>query len=108
MDNRLREREGCFPAACGARNTFRRLIGDARRELARHYLLQPALELGEVACLLEVRGSQFLLPRFPGMGGSDANGVAHSAAGYLPPGMSSSSSLTKNLLPDTRGAFKLG
>jgi AraC-like DNA-binding protein len=34
------------------RTTFRRLIGDARRELARHYLLQPALELGEVACLL--------------------------------------------------------
>ena len=32
--------------------TFRRLISDARRELARYYLLQPALELGEVACLL--------------------------------------------------------
>jgi AraC-like DNA-binding protein len=34
------------------RTTFRRLISDARRELARSYLLQPALELGEVACLL--------------------------------------------------------
>jgi AraC-like DNA-binding protein len=32
--------------------TFRRLISDARRELARSYLLEPALELGEVACLL--------------------------------------------------------
>jgi AraC-like DNA-binding protein len=32
--------------------TFRRLISDARREPARSYLLQPALELGEVACLL--------------------------------------------------------
>jgi AraC-like DNA-binding protein len=32
--------------------TFRRLISDARRELARSYLLQPALEFGEVACLL--------------------------------------------------------
>jgi AraC-like DNA-binding protein len=32
--------------------TFRRLISDARRELARSYLLQPALELAEVACLL--------------------------------------------------------
>src|SRR5260370_41213402 len=31
--------------------TFRRLISDARRELARYYLLQPALELGEGACL---------------------------------------------------------
>jgi len=28
------------------------LISDARRELARSYLSQPALELGEVACLL--------------------------------------------------------
>lgn len=34
------------------RTTFRRLISDARRELARSYLSQPALELGEVACLL--------------------------------------------------------
>jgi AraC-like DNA-binding protein len=34
------------------RTTFRQLIGDARRELARHYVLQPALELAEVACLL--------------------------------------------------------
>ena len=34
------------------RTTFRSLISDARRELARYYLLQPALELGEVACLL--------------------------------------------------------
>jgi AraC-like DNA-binding protein len=32
--------------------TFRRLISDARRELARSYLLQPALEFAEVACLL--------------------------------------------------------
>jgi AraC-like DNA-binding protein len=32
--------------------SFRRLVGDARRELARSYLLQPALELPEVACLL--------------------------------------------------------
>jgi len=32
--------------------TFRRLISDARRELARQYLLQPALEFAEVACLL--------------------------------------------------------
>jgi AraC-like DNA-binding protein len=34
------------------RTTFRRLISDARRQLARYYLLQPALQLGEVACLL--------------------------------------------------------
>jgi AraC-like DNA-binding protein len=34
------------------RTTFRQLIGDARHELARHYLMQPSLELGEVACLL--------------------------------------------------------
>ena len=34
------------------RTTFRRLISDARRELARYYLLQPALEFAEVACLL--------------------------------------------------------
>jgi len=34
------------------RTTFRRLISDARRELARSYLLQPALGLPEVACLL--------------------------------------------------------
>jgi AraC-like DNA-binding protein len=32
--------------------SFRQLISDARRELARHYLLQPSLELGETACLL--------------------------------------------------------
>jgi AraC-like DNA-binding protein len=34
------------------RTTFRRLIGDARRELARHYLSEPSLGLAEVACLL--------------------------------------------------------
>jgi AraC-like DNA-binding protein len=32
--------------------SFRRLVSDARRELARHYLLQPSLELVETACLL--------------------------------------------------------
>ena len=32
--------------------TFRRLISDARQELARSYLAEPGLELGEVACLL--------------------------------------------------------
>ncbi len=32
--------------------SFRQLVNDARRELARQYLLQPSLELGETACLL--------------------------------------------------------
>jgi AraC-like DNA-binding protein len=32
--------------------SFRQLVSDARRELARHYLLQPSLELVETACLL--------------------------------------------------------
>ncbi len=31
---------------------FRQLVSEARRELAKHYLLQPALELSETACLL--------------------------------------------------------
>jgi AraC-like DNA-binding protein len=31
---------------------FRRLVSDARRELAKHYLLDPSLELAETACLL--------------------------------------------------------
>lgn len=32
--------------------SFRRLISDARRELAKHYLLEPSLSLAEAACLL--------------------------------------------------------
>ena len=32
--------------------SFRALVSDARRELAKHYLLQPSLALGETACLL--------------------------------------------------------
>jgi AraC-like DNA-binding protein len=32
--------------------SFRQLVSDARRELAKHYLLQPSLSLGEAACLL--------------------------------------------------------
>jgi AraC-like DNA-binding protein len=32
--------------------SFRQLVSDARRELAKHYLLQPSLQLGEAACLL--------------------------------------------------------
>jgi AraC-like DNA-binding protein len=32
--------------------SFRQLVSEARRELARHYLLQPSLQLGETACLL--------------------------------------------------------
>jgi AraC-like DNA-binding protein len=32
--------------------SFRRLLSDARRELARHYLMEPSLELGETAYLL--------------------------------------------------------
>jgi AraC-like DNA-binding protein len=32
--------------------SFRQLVGDARRELARQYLLQPSLQLTEAACLL--------------------------------------------------------
>jgi len=32
--------------------TFRQLVTDARRELAKLYLKEPSLELGETACLL--------------------------------------------------------
>ena len=32
--------------------SFRQLVSDARRELAKQYLLQPSLQLGEAACLL--------------------------------------------------------
>jgi AraC-like DNA-binding protein len=32
--------------------TFRQLVRDARRELAKLYLTEPSLELGETACLL--------------------------------------------------------
>src|SRR5258707_199288 len=44
--------------------TFRRLISDARRELARYYLLQPALELAEVACLLGYEDSNSFFRAF--------------------------------------------
>jgi len=33
-------------------SSFRQLVSDARRELAKHYLLDPSLELAETACLL--------------------------------------------------------
>ena len=35
--------------------TFRRLVSDSRRELAKLYLMEPSLELGETACLLGYR-----------------------------------------------------
>ena len=36
----------------GESTSFRQLMSDARRELAKQYLLQPSLQLGETACLL--------------------------------------------------------
>jgi AraC-like DNA-binding protein len=36
----------------GERLTFQGLVAEARRELARHYLQQPTLELNETAYLL--------------------------------------------------------
>jgi AraC-like DNA-binding protein len=36
----------------GESTSFRQLVSDARRELAKQYLLQPSLQLNETACLL--------------------------------------------------------
>ena len=63
------------------RTTFRHLISDARRELARSYLSQPALELGEVACLLGYEDPNSFFRAFREWEGTTPGEWRRSAAG---------------------------
>ena len=59
--------------------TFQQLMQEARRELARHYLLHSSLELNEDRLPPGVRGRPLVLPGVPRLGGYPARRMARAS-----------------------------
>jgi AraC-like DNA-binding protein len=64
-------------------SSFRQLLSDARRELARVYLQHPSLGLSKTASLLGYENPKLLSPRVPGVGRCNTHRMESDAKGGL-------------------------
>jgi hypothetical protein len=65
-------------------SSFRQLLSDARRELARVYLQHPSLGLSKTASLLGYENPKLLSPRVPGVGRCNTHRMESDAKGGTP------------------------
>jgi AraC-like DNA-binding protein len=65
--------------------SFRQLVSDARRELAKHYLRQSSIQLGEAACLLGYEDPNSFFRAFREWEGTTPSEWRDSQQGFQPP-----------------------
>lgn len=70
--------------------SFRQLVSDARRELAKHYLRQSSIQLGEAACLLGYEDPNSFFRAFREWEGTTPSEWRDSQQGFQPRESSSS------------------